>query len=78
MVSSRKDDERILIKQLMEERRALIKSKYTFKKIKFTCDQTYGDNLIAMKMLIKQGFVAMNEFINPKGVEIVSFKRSLT
>lgn len=35
-------------------------------------------NLIAMKMLIKQGFVAMNEFINPKGVEIVSFKRSLT
>ena len=36
------------------------------------------NNLIASKMLIKHGFVSMNEFINPKGVEIVTYKRLLS
>ena len=34
-------------------------------------------NLIANHMLTKCGFVPMNEFINPKGVEIMSYKRAI-
>lgn len=36
------------------------------------------NNLIATHMLNKCGFIPMNEFINPKGVEIVTYKRLLS
>ena len=35
------------------------------------------NNLIAKHILEKCGFVAMNEFINPKGVEIINYKLAL-